>query len=139
MQQNSEKTFLKAVEICQSLPTIKREYSTLPCDAIHLLCEVGKEPINLISLCQKYSEQVEIALKAIESYARSIDNWRSGDCPLGGKDHCNILHFLLNAHTKKFQFFRAKNLTPELICELLKEWKEIDMSLLLQEKIAILS
>lgn len=139
MNKLSETKFLQALDICQSLVTVKLKPSNLPCEAIQLFCEVAKEPLELLNLCQQYKSEIEPALKAIADYAASVDNWKHGDCPFGVKDHCNILHFLLNLHTKQFEFFRGKNWTPEKICEFLKDWKGIDLTPLITEKTAALS
>jgi hypothetical protein len=129
-----EDKFLQALEICQSLNEFKCQPSSLPCDAIKLLCEAGKSPDQLLALANQYREKVAQADLALEAYARSIDNWKFGDCPLGVKDQCNILHFFLNVYTQKFTFFRGQDLTPELICEFLQEWQGIDLTSLISEK-----
>lgn len=131
MNKLSTEKFRQALEICESLVAVKRQPSNLPCEAIQLFCEIAEEPFVLLDLCEKHKAEIEPALRAIADYAASVDNWKYGDCPFGVKDHCNILHFFLNVHTKKFEFFRGKDLTPETICEFLKDWKGIDLTPLL--------
>jgi hypothetical protein len=109
------------------LSEFARQPSSYPCQAIHLFCEIGTEPENLLELNALYADQVLIAKKSIEKYARTIDNWKTGNCPLGGKDHCNIVNFFLSLKTQDFYFFRGDNFTPELICEFLQEWKGINL------------
>ena len=139
INKSSEQKFLPALEICQSLVTVKLKPSNLPYEAIQLFCEIAKEPFDLLDLCQQYNSEIEPALKAIADYAASVDNWKHGDCPFGVKDHCNILHFFLNLHTKQFEFFRGKNWTPEIICELLADWKGIDLTPLIEDKAKVLT
>jgi hypothetical protein len=134
MNQSSEQKFLQALEICKSLVTVKRKPSNLSCQAIELFCEIAKEPSDLLHLCEQHTSEIEPALNAIADYAASVDNWKAGDCPFGVKDHCNILHFFLNVHTKKFELFRGKDLTPEVIGEFLKDWKDIDLTFLLDDR-----
>jgi hypothetical protein len=122
-----EKKFLEALDLCNSLSEFARQPSSYPCQAIHLFCEIGTEPENLLELNALYADQVLIAKKSIEKYARTIDNWKTGNCPLGGKDHCNIVNFFLSLKTQDFYFFRGDNFTPELICEFLQEWKGINL------------
>ncbi len=129
MNKLSTEKFLPAVEICKSLQTVLTQRSNLPCVAIQLLCEVAREPRDLLDLCHQYHREIEPALTAIANYAASVDNWKVGDCPFGVKDHCNILHFLLNLHTKQFEFFRGREtFTPEVICEFLNDWQGIDLA-----------
>ncbi|MBC6477549.1 MAG: hypothetical protein GDA56_06930 [Hormoscilla sp. GM7CHS1pb] len=132
MNKLSAEKFLQALEICKSLDTVQRKPSNLPCEAIELFCDLGKEPANLLHLCQQHAAQIEPALEAIANYAASVDNWKHGDCPLGVKDHCNILHFFLNVHTQNFKFFRGQNFTPEVICSFLHDWKGIYLTVLLE-------
>ena len=138
MNKLSEQKFLQALKICQSLVTVKLKPSNLPCEAIQLFCEVAKEPLELLDLCRQYDSEIKPALKAIADYAASVDNWKHGDCPFGVKDHCNILHFFLNLHTKQFEFFRGKNWTPEVICEFLQDWKGIDLAPLIEDRVKVL-
>jgi hypothetical protein len=134
MNKSLEQKFLQALERCQALVKVKCKPSNLPCEAIEIFSEIGNYPEYLISLIEKYETEVESAEKAVESYARSIDNWQleGGRCPFGVKDHCNILHFFLNLKSQDFNFFRGKNWTPEVICEFLQEWKSINLSELLK-------
>ena len=135
MNKSSLEKFLQAVEICQSLETIQCQHSTLPCQAIHLLCEVAREPLELLHFCQQNHGKIELALTAIANYAASVDNWKAGDCPFGVKDHCNILHVLLNVHTKQFEFFRGREtFPPEVICEFLNDWQGIDLTPLIKQQ-----
>jgi hypothetical protein len=138
MNQISEQKFLQALAICQSLVTVQKQPSHLPCEAINLFCDIAQQPDELLHLCQKYSEAIKPALEEVANYAASIDNWKYGDCPFGLKDHCNILHFFLNIHTKQFKFFRGENFTPEFICEFLKDWKSIDLTSLIEDKVRVL-
>jgi hypothetical protein len=134
MNKSTSEKFLQAVEICQSLATVQCQRSTLPCQAIHLLCEVAREPGDLLNLCQQHHAEINTALIAITDYAASVDNWKAGDCPFGVKDHCNILHFLLNVHTKQFEFFRGREtFPPEVICEFLNDWQGIDLTPLIKK------
>jgi hypothetical protein len=123
-----EHQFIKALKLCQSLNEVKYQSSTLPCQAIHLFCEVGKNPSSLLLLSEKYGEELAIAKTVIEQYARSVDNWKVENCPFGVKDHCNLLHFFLNLKSQDFRFFRGMDWTPQMICELLKDWKGIDLT-----------
>lgn len=134
MTNPTETTFLQALEICQSLVVLKCKPSSLPCQAIELFCEVGKEPSVLMSLIEKYQDETQKAFTAVWEYAVTLDNWRIDDCSLGFgvKDHCSILSFFLNIQTQKFNFFTG-NWTPESICELLKDWKGIDLKVLLSD------
>jgi hypothetical protein len=133
MNKSSTDKFLKAVTLCQSLETHLCKRSTLPCEAIQLLCDVAQNPFELRRLCQQHHPQIQPALTAIANYAASVDNWKAGDCPFGVKDHCNILHFLLNVHTRQFTFFRGQEtFTPEVICEFLYDWQAIDLTPLLE-------
>jgi hypothetical protein len=121
--------FHHALEVCKSLKIIQSQRSPLPCEALHLLCEVAQDPFELLDLCQQHNNEIEPALMAISDYAASVDNWKAGDCPFGVKDNCNILHFLLNVHSKQFEFFRGREtFTPEIICEFLQDWKGIDLT-----------
>ncbi|MBK4729433.1 hypothetical protein JJD41_05965 [Oxynema sp. CENA135] len=129
MNKSSTEKFLEAVEICKSLKTLHCKRSSLPCEAIQLLCEVARDPSELLELCQQYRAEIEPAVTGIADYAASVDNWKAGSCPFGLKDHCNILHFLFNVDTQQFEFFRGrKTFTPEVICEFLKDWKGIDLA-----------
>lgn len=55
--------------------------------------------------------------------------WQNESCPLGTKDHCNILHFFLNLNRsyRDQLFFRGKDFTPEKIFEFLLDWKRINL------------
>ncbi len=134
MNKSSEEKFLQALELCKFLVTVQCKKSTIPFEAIQLFCEIAGEPLDLLHLCKQYSAEIKPALAAVTDYAASVDNWRV-DCELGFgvKDHCNFLHFFLNVHTKNFKFFRGENWTPEVICELFKEWKGIDLAPLIED------
>jgi hypothetical protein len=140
-----EKKFLEALDLCNSLSEFSCQPSNFPCQAIHLFCEIGAELQSLLELNTLYSEQILIAKKSIEKYARTVDNWKTGNCPFGVKDHCNIVnfflslntqyfYFFLSLNTQYFYFFRGDNFTPELICEFLQDWKGIDLFPLLSKK-----
>ena len=126
---DSESLFLKALDRCQLLPSYERKPSPCACEAIHLLCQVAGEPEQLLQLLKKYSREVNQADQLVTHYATTIDNWQVEDCPLGSREHCNILHFFLNLHNSYQEqlFFRGKDFTPELICEFLQDWKGINL------------
>ena len=134
----SQKKFIKALELCQSLVALQRQPSEVPCQAIELFCEVAKEPFVLLRLSEQHTAEIEKAIVGISEYAGSVDNWKVGNYPFGVKDHCNILNFFLNVHTKKFDFFRGKDFTPEMICEFLQDWKGIDLTVLLTKNTPVL-
>jgi hypothetical protein len=133
MRASLERKFIRALELCQSLVNYKCQPSSLPCQAIELLCEVGREPSVLLDLINRHPQQTQQALITINQYARSADNWRlkDSDCSLGFgvKDHCSILIFLFNYHP--FKSFTGNFNSPEIICQLLKDWKGIDLTILL--------
>ena len=124
-----EEQFKLALNHCSSLATQMSQPSEDPCKAIQLLCKIAVNPFLLTDLLRRNVWQVAEADQVTSEYASSIDNWKSSDCQLGIADQCNILHFFLNLH-KSYQdllFFRGNDLTPELICQFLKEWKKIDL------------
>lgn len=128
-----EEQFKLALNYCSSLATQLSKPSEAPCKAIQLLCKVATHPHTLINLLRRNALQTAEADQIIIEYASSIDNWKSLDCPLGIADQCNILHFFLNLH-KNYQdllFFRGNDLTPELICQFLQDWKGLDLFSLL--------
>jgi hypothetical protein len=131
-----EHPFKEALNRCQSLINYPRKPSDYPCEAINLFCEVASDPKSLIQLLNQYSIDVKRADQVVTNYAATIDNWTDKNCPLGTKDHCNILHFFLNLNGSYQDqlFFRGKDFTPELICEFLQEWKGIDLFPLLSKK-----
>ncbi|MGK7874541.1 MAG: hypothetical protein AB4426_14905 [Xenococcaceae cyanobacterium] len=137
MNQSLEPKLIRALEICQSLVDFKGEPSSLPCQAIELFCEISKEPSVLLNLLKKYSLKTQKAFKTVDEYARNADNWRvkRKKCNLGFgvKDHCTILSFFLNLYSQKFKYFTGNFDSPEKICELLKDWKGIELKVLLQE------
>lgn len=129
MNKLSTEKFLQAVEICKSLQTVLTQRSNLSCVAIQLLCEVAKDPANFLALRHQYATEVAAALKALEAYATSVDNWRV-DCEIGFgvKDHCNIISFFLNLPTGNFTRFSGNLATPEIITELIADWQGIDLA-----------
>jgi hypothetical protein len=131
-----EHPFKEALNRCQSLINYPRKPSDYPCEAINLFCEVASDPKSLIQLLNQYSIDVKRADQVVTNYAATIDNWTDKNCPLGTKDHCNILHFFLNLNGSYQDqlFFRGKDFTPELICEFLQEWKGIDLFPLLSKQ-----
>lgn len=131
-----EHQFKEALNRCQSLVNYARKPSDYPCEAINLFCEVASDQKSFIQLLNRYSADVQKADQAVINYAATIDNWSDKNCPLGTKDHCNILHFFLNLNGSYQDqlFFRGKDFTPELICEFLQEWKGIDLLPLLSQK-----
>jgi hypothetical protein len=124
-----ENSFLKALARCQSLVNCGRKPSDYPCEAINLLCEVANDSKTLIKLLNQYPLEVQEADKAVTNYASTVDNWTDKNCPLGTKDHCNILHFFLNLNGSYQDqlFFRGKDFTPRKICQFLLDWKEINL------------
>lgn len=104
--ENSERQFLQALKLCYSLTQHLGEPSVIPCRAITLLCEVGKDPNTLLKYNLRYSLKnqrrghqnlsqsrsrrlfrntvnnnrrtsfIQKALNSIDKYARSCDNWR---------------------------------------------------------------
>ena len=141
MNDLSQQKFLKALEICQSLIAFKSQPSSLPFQSIELLCEVAREPSALLLLTEKYASETQKAFRAVYEYAVTLDNWRLSDedCPLGFgvKDHCSILSFFLKIQSKKFEFFTG-NWTPAKICDLIKDWKGIDLTVLLTKNTPVL-
>ena len=132
-----EKSFLKALKLCTSLIEAKGEPSSIPCQAIELLCGVAKEEYLAFRFYQQsqYLPNVEQALVAIDKYARSCDNWRiyNQDCSLGFgvRDHCTILSFLLNLPSSNYTNYTGNFDSAEIICDLLQEWSGFDFRLLL--------
>jgi hypothetical protein len=133
----SQQKFLKALELCQSLVALQRQPSEVPCQAIELFCEVAKEPFVLLRLSEQHTAEIQKAIVGIYEYAGSVDNWKVGDCPFGVKDHCSILSFFLKIQSQKFEFFTG-NWTPEKICDLLQDWKGIDLTALLTKNTPVL-
>jgi hypothetical protein len=134
---DSEKNFLKALKICNSLVNVKGEPSSIPCQAIELLCGIAKKEYLAFRYYQQiqYSPKVEETLVAIDEYARSCDNWRidNQDCSLGFgvRDHCTILSFLLNLPSFNYTNYTGNFNSAEIICDLLQEWSGFDFRLLL--------
>lgn len=132
-----EKKFLEALELCNSLVDVKGEPSSIPCQAIGLLCGVAKEKYLAFRFYQQiqYSPNVKQALVSIDKYARSCDNWRMyhEDCSLGFgvRDHCTILSFLLNLPSSNYTNYTGNFDSAEIICDLLQEWGGFDFRLLL--------
>ena len=79
-----EKKFLEALDLCNSLSEFARQPSSYPCQAIHLFCEIGTEPENLLELNALYADQVLIAKKSIEKYVipagHAIKNFKIDIC-----------------------------------------------------------
>ena len=138
MNKTSEEKFLEALDICQSLIGFKYRPTNLTYQAIELFCEIGKNPFELLKLCQKYSIKIERICDIIHEYGTSIDNWRV-DCPLGfgGKDHCSFLSFFLNLDLGKFEYFTDNFTTPEQIAELFKDWREVDFNPVIEKQKAV--
>lgn len=126
---------LQALEICKSLAALQGQPSELPYRAIALFCEIAREPSELLRLSQQYATETQEAFEAVYKYGTSADNWRI-NCSLGFgvKDHCSILSFFLNLYRQEFTFFTGNFNSPEAICELLKDWKGIDLTPLLEER-----
>ncbi|WP_071189464.1 hypothetical protein [Trichormus sp. NMC-1] len=55
MNKTSDQKFVEALDICQSLIDFKYRPTNLTYQAIELFCEIGKNPFELLELCQKYS------------------------------------------------------------------------------------
>jgi hypothetical protein len=55
MTQTSERKFLAALDICESLIDFKYRPTNLTYQAIELFCEIGENPGELLELYQKYS------------------------------------------------------------------------------------
>ncbi|QSV52846.1 MAG: hypothetical protein HEP80_01870 [Dolichospermum sp. UKL201] len=55
MNTTSEQKFVEALDICQSLIDFKYSPTNITYQAIELFCEIGKNPFELLELCQKYS------------------------------------------------------------------------------------
>ena len=138
MNKKSEQNFLEALDICQSLIGFKYRPTNLTYQAIELFCEIGKNPFELLKLCQKYSIKIERICDIIHEYGTSIDNWRV-DCPLGfgAKDHCSFLSFFLNLDLGKFEYFTDNFTTPEQIAELFKDWREVDFNPVIEKQKAV--
>lgn len=142
---DAEKNFLNALKLCNSLVDVKREPSSIPCQAIKLLCGIAKEEYLAFRYYQQiqYSSKVKEALVAIDEYARSCDNWRiyNQDCSLGFgvKDHCTILSFLLNLSSSNYTNYTGNFNSAEIICELLQEWSGFDFRLLLTSSPELIS
>jgi hypothetical protein len=142
---DAEKNFLNALKLCNALVDIKREPSSIPCQAIKLLCGIAKEEYLAFRYYQQiqYSSKVKEALVAIDEYARSCDNWRiyNQDCSLGFgvKDHCTILSFLLNLPSSNYTNYTGNFNSAEIICELLQEWSGFDFRLLLTSSPELIS
>ncbi|MGM3308642.1 hypothetical protein ACSQ6I_22150 [Anabaena sp. WFMT] len=138
MNQTSEQKFVESLDICQSLIDFKYRPTNLTYQAIEFFCEIGKNPFELLELCQKYSSKIDNICRMIKEYTTSIDNWRV-DCRLGfgAKDHCSFLSFFLNLDICKFEYFTENFTTPEEIAELFKDWKEIDFNPVIAKRKAV--
>ncbi|WP_353929999.1 hypothetical protein WJM97_17095 [Okeanomitos corallinicola TIOX110] len=135
MNKISEQKFLVALDICESLIDFKYRPTNSTYQAIELFCEIGKNPFELLELCEKYFIKITKVCDIIKEYATSVDNWRV-DCPLGfgAKDHCSFLSFFLNLDRCQFEYFTDNFTTPEEIAELFKDWQGIDFSPLLEKQ-----
>ncbi|MDB9460609.1 hypothetical protein PN480_16015 [Dolichospermum circinale CS-1225] len=135
MNKTSEQKFLEALDICQSLIDFKYRPTNLTYQAIELFCDIAKNPLELLELCQKYSGSIEKICEFIHEYGTSIDNWRV-DCPLGFgvKDHCSFLIFFLNLDLCQFEYFTDNFTTLEQIAELFKDWKGIDFNSVIEKQ-----
>ncbi|MGL5036132.1 MAG: hypothetical protein ACRC6M_20300 [Microcystaceae cyanobacterium] len=75
--------------------------------------------------------EIDKALDAIDKYARSADNWRviGENCNLGFgvRDHCSILDFLFKFPSSNFINFTGNFKSGELICEILQDWRGINL------------
>jgi hypothetical protein len=129
MNLSPEQKFIAALDICQSLAALKYQKTHLTFEAIKLFCESAKDPANFLTLRHQYAPEIAAALKAVEAYATSVDNWRV-DCEIGFgvKDHCNIISFFLNFPTGNFTRFSGNLATPEIITELIADWQGIDLA-----------
>ncbi|MFN6155996.1 MAG: hypothetical protein ACK4YK_15910, partial [Dolichospermum sp.] len=68
MNKTSEQKFVEALDICQSLIDFKYRPTNLTYQAIELFCEIGKNPFELLELCQKYSGRIEKIWEVIHEY-----------------------------------------------------------------------
>lgn len=129
MNKTSEQKFLEALDICESLIDFKYLPTNLTYQAIELFCDIGKNPLELLELCQNYAGMIEKICEIIHEYGTSIDNWRV-DCPLGFgvKDHCSFLSFFLNIDSGKFEYFTDNFTTTEKIAELFKDWRGVNFN-----------
>ncbi len=130
-----ESSYFKNIllDICKSLVDYKYQPTNLPFQAIELFCELS--PTELRRFTEHYAAPTAAAYQAVYEYATTADNWRV-DCQLGFgvKDHCSILGFFLNIDNRKFENFTGNFTTPEVICELIEDWKGIDLTQLLAER-----
>lgn len=134
MNQSSAQKFLEALDICKSLVSYKRQPTHLTFEAIALFCEVAENPSALLHLSEEYAEETEAAFQSVYEYATNADNWRvDSELGFGVKDHCSILSFFLKLRTGEFEYFTGNFKTPEIICELLKDWKGIDLKDLIEQ------
>ncbi|MBO1347062.1 MAG: hypothetical protein EBE86_006550 [Hormoscilla sp. GUM202] len=130
MNKSSAQKFLQGLDICKSLVDYKYQPTNLTFQAIELFCELS--PTELRRFTEEYAAAVGAAYNAVYEYATTADNWRV-DCQMGFgvKDHCSILSFLLNGDRRQFESFTGNFTTPEVICELIQDWKGIDITELL--------
>ncbi|MBC5795578.1 MAG: hypothetical protein VKL60_21830 [Sphaerospermopsis sp.] len=135
MTQTSERKFLAALDICESLIDFKYRPTNLTYQAIELFCEIGENPGELLELCEKYSSEIAKVCDIIYEYATSVDNWRV-NCPLGFgiKDHCSFLSFFLNLDRCQFEYFTDNFTTPEEIAELFQDWRGIDFNAVIDKQ-----
>ncbi len=135
MNKTSEQKFLAALDICTSLIDFKYRPTNLTYQVIELFCDIGKNPLELLELCQRYSSKIANVCDIISEYATSVDNWRV-DCPLGFgvKYHCSFLSFFLNLDPCQFEYFTDNFTTLEQIAELFKDWKGIDVNSVIKKQ-----
>jgi hypothetical protein len=127
--------FLRALDICNSLENVKSSPSHLVYDALTIFCEIGQEPLTLKELIYQHLPQVKMAFSALRDYVASADNWKIQGYPFGVKDQASILGFFLqlDRHPNEFEFFTGNFKTLEDIAQILKEWKGVDMDILIQK------
>ncbi len=132
MNKSSAQKFLQALDICKSLVDHKYQPTNLTFQAIfraaiELFCELSATELRRFT--EEYGAAVGAAYNTVYEYATTADNWRV-DCQLGFgvKDHCSILSFFLNGEGRQFEYFTGNFTTPEVICELLQDWKGLDLT-----------
>lgn len=127
--------FLQALDMCNSLENVKSSPSSLVYEALTIFCEIGREPLILMQLISDHLSEIKRAFSALRHYAASADNWKIQGYPFGVKDQASILGFFLqlDRHPNEFEFFTGNFKTLEDIAQLLKDWKDIDMDILIQK------
>jgi hypothetical protein len=134
-----ENKFIRGLISCLQLNKYLNQPSSIPGKSLELWCEVAQKPAFFLELTFRYLDIVKLTEQEIKKYASSVDNWKISNYPFGIKDHCNILIFLLNigGSIQEQSFFRGSDLTPEIICEFLKDWKGIDLTMLLPKATSV--